>query len=49
MEKEKSNIFDFNYNPEINRTIFVSEFYFQSGENGGNVYNFSIQFDDLIS
>ena len=42
MKKAKSNIFDFNYNPEINRTIFVSEFYFQAGENGGNVYTFCI-------
>ena len=45
----KSNIFDFNYNSEINRTIFVTEFYYQAGEGGGNVYTLCIQFDDPLS
>ena len=47
--RAKSDIFDFNYNTEINRTIFITEFYEQSGENGGNVFTLCIQFNDPIS
>jgi hypothetical protein len=45
MRNAKSNIFDFNYKSEINRTIFVTEFYYQAGEGGGNVYTLCINAD----
>ena len=49
IKKAKSNIFDYNYNPEINRTIFITEFYSQIGDYGGIVYTICIEFDDPIS
>ena len=47
IKKSKSNIFDFNYNSEINKTIFVTEFSVEYGE--GRVYTLCIEFKDPIS
>ena len=49
IQKSKTDIFDYNYNKEINRTIFVTEFYYQSGKEGGNVYTVCIQFNYPIN
>ena len=49
IQKSKTDIFDYNYNKDINRTIFVTEFYHQSGKDGGNVFTICIQFYDPLS
>ena len=48
-QKAKSDVFDYNYNDYKNRSIFVTEYYYQAGGNAGNVYSMCIQFTDPIS
>ena len=49
MQKAMTNIFDNNYNSNISKSIFVTDFYYQPGENGGNVFTLCIKFNDPLS
>ena len=48
-QKAKTDIFDYNHKDNMNRTIFVTDFYYQVGDLYGNVYTICIQFTDPIS
>ena len=47
--KSQTDIFDYNYDINNKRTIFVTDFYYQSGENGGTVFTMCIKFKDPIT
>ena len=49
IQKAKTDIFDYNSVNNKNRTIFVTEFYYQSGMNFTNVFTICVQFDEPIS
>ena len=49
IQNAKSDIFDYNYKDNKNRTIFVTEFYPQAGENEEIVFTMCIEFIDPIS
>ena len=49
IQKAKTNIFDYNSDFNKNRTIFVTEFYYQSGMDFTNVFTMCVQFDEPIS
>ena len=49
IQKAKTDIFDYNSFDNKDRTIFVTEFYYQSGMDFTNVFTMCIQFDEPIS
>ena len=49
IEKSQTDIFDYNFDINNKRTIFVTDFYYQPGENGGIVYTMCIKFEDPIT
>ena len=49
IKKAQTDIFDYNYDSNINRSIFITEFYLQSGDNGENVFTICIIFQDPIT
>jgi len=49
IQKAKTDIFDYNSFNNKNRTIFVTEFYYQSGMDTTNVFTICVQFDEPIS
>ena len=49
IKKAKSDVFDINYKDNENRTIFVTEFYLQTGTEIEIVFSICIEFIDPIS
>ena len=49
IQKAKTEIFDYNSKFNNNRTIFVTEFYYQSGMDTTNVFTICVQFDEPIT
>ena len=50
INKAKQGIFDYNYQDQNNRTIFITNSYRQFGQTSSkNIFNLCIQFDDPIS
>ena len=49
IQKAKQKILDYNSDFNDNRTIFVTEFYYQSGMDTTNVFTICVQFDEPIS
>ena len=49
IKKSKSDVFDINYKDNENRTIFVSDFYIQTGSELEIVFTICIEFTDPIS
>ena len=49
IQKAKTDIFDYNSVDNKNRSIFVTEFYYQSGMDFTNVFTMCVQFDEPIS
>ena len=49
IQKAKTEIFDYNSQFNNNRTIFVTEFYYQSGMDTTNVFTICVQFDEPIT
>ena len=47
--KSKSNLFDNNYSPERNKTIFISNYYATLTDLGAKKFSMCIEFDDPIS
>ena len=47
--KSKSNLFDNNYSPERNKTIFISNYYAALTDLGAKKFSMCIEFDDPIS
>ena len=49
IQRAKSDVFDKNYGDNVNRTIFVTEFYAQAGEQKEPVFTMCIEFTDTFS
>ena len=49
MKKAKSNVFDLNYKDNVNRTIFITNFYKQAGTDSEIIFSMCIEFIDPIS
>ena len=49
IQKSQTNIFDYNYDINNRKTLFITDFYFQAGEGGGKVFTMCILFEDPIT
>ena len=48
IQKSKTDIFDYNYDKNINKSIFITDLYYQSGTNDA-VFTLCIEFYDPIT